>query len=84
MTEEYDLFISHASEDKKDIVRPLVTELDDMGLDVWYDEFELELGDSLTDSITKGLKNSRCGVIVLSKDFFGKNWTETEKKSVKI
>lgn len=84
MAEGHDLFISHASEDKNKIVEPLVEELENRGLEVWYDEFELELGDSLIDSVTKGLRNSRCGVIILSEAFFGKNWTETEKDVLKF
>jgi hypothetical protein len=39
--ETYDLFISHASEDKDALVRPLAESLRDLGLSVWYDEFEL-------------------------------------------
>ena len=37
----FDVFISHTSEDKEDVVRPLATALRDAGLSVWYDEFEL-------------------------------------------
>jgi TIR domain len=43
---EYDLFISHASEDKVDVVRPLAAHLQNLGLRVWVDEFELTLGDT--------------------------------------
>ncbi len=45
---QYDLFISHASEDKFDCVEPLVAALTNAGLSVWYDRFTLRLGDSLT------------------------------------
>lgn len=38
-----DLFISHASEDKEELVRPLAAELMKYGVDIWYDEFELLL-----------------------------------------
>ena len=44
---EYDVFISHASEDKDSVVRPLAQALVAKGLKVWYDEFELKIGDSL-------------------------------------
>ena len=44
---EYDVFISHASEDKDAIVRPMANALAAEGLVVWYDEFELRIGDSL-------------------------------------
>ena len=49
----YDLFISHASEDKEDLVRPLAVALEKLGVKVWYDEFTLKVGDSLRRSIDK-------------------------------
>lgn len=75
---KYDVFISHASEDKNDVVRPLANSLKDMNLEVWYDEFELKIGDSLRQKIDKGLANSRFGIVVLSKDFIRKGWTNYE------
>lgn len=77
-TREYDVFISHASEDKEEVVRPLVKALQDEGLVVWYDEFAMRIGDSLRRKIDKGLANSRFGIVVLSKDFIRKGWTNYE------
>jgi len=75
---EYDVFISHASEDKDDVVRPLAYALRQQGLKVWYDEFELKIGDSLRRKIDKGLANSKFGIVVLSKNFIRKGWTNYE------
>jgi len=75
---EYDVFISHASEDKDEVVRPLAHALKNEGLTVWYDEFELKIGDSLRRKIDKGLANSKFGIVVLSKDFIKKGWTNYE------
>jgi hypothetical protein len=75
---EYDVFISHASEDKDEVVRPLALALRSEGLSVWFDEFELRIGDSLRRKIDKGLSNSRFGIVVLSKDFIKKGWTNYE------
>ncbi len=75
---EYDVFISHASEDKDAVVRPLANALVEHGLKVWYDEFELKIGDSLRRKIDKGLANSRFGVVVLSRNFIRKGWTNYE------
>jgi hypothetical protein len=61
-----DLFISHASEDKDDFVRPLANLLRQYGLEVWYDEFELTVGKSVSRSIDKGISNSKFGLLVLS------------------
>jgi histidyl-tRNA synthetase len=75
---KFDVFISHASEDKDEVVRPLANALRDEGLKVWYDEFEMKIGDSLRRKIDKGLANSRFGVVVLSKEFIKKGWTNYE------
>jgi hypothetical protein len=80
---KWDVFISHASEDKVDLVRPLADALVARGLKVWYDEFSLKLGDSLRGSIDFGLANSRYGVVVLSKDFFAKHWPVEELNGLK-
>jgi hypothetical protein len=74
----YDAFISHASEDKEKFVKPLADALTRMNYRVWYDEFELRVGDSLRQSIDKGLINSRFGIVVLSPAFFAKNWPQYE------
>jgi hypothetical protein len=76
--ETYDVFISHASEDKDTIVRSLATELVEQGLKVWYDEFALRIGDSLRQKIDKGLAKSRVGLVVLSPSFIAKGWTNYE------
>ena len=75
---QWDVFISHASEDKEEFVRPLANRLRDLGLRVWYDEFSLRLGDSLSRSIDEGLARSQFGVVVLSPDFFRKEWPQRE------
>lgn len=75
---EYDVFISHASEDKEDLVRPLAEKLADLGYRIWYDEFSLSVGDSLTQSINDGLAKSRYGIVVFSKAFLSKNWPQFE------
>jgi hypothetical protein len=75
---EFDVFISHASEDEDEVVRPLAEALRAGGLVVWYDEFELRIGDSLRRKIDQGLAKSRFGVVVLSADFFRKGWTNYE------
>ena len=79
---KYDIFISHASEDKDLLVRPLAMILERLSVRVWYDEFSLKLGDSLTTSIDMGLHQSRFGLLVLSKSFLGKNWPDYEYRSL--
>ena len=75
---EHDAFISHASEDKVDLVLPLAEKLTEAGFDIWYDDFQLTVGDSLRRSIDRGLANSRFGIVVLSPSFFAKDWPQYE------
>lgn len=75
---DYDVFISHASEDKAAIVEPLAQALQARGLRVWYDDFALRIGDSLRRRIDAGLAASRFGIVVLSPAFLAKNWPQYE------
>ena len=78
-SEQWDVFISHASEDKESYVEPLVKALVDADISVWYDRLVLQWGDDLRKKIDYGLMNCRFGVVVLSKAFLaGKKWTEHE------
>ncbi|HEX9830471.1 MAG TPA: DUF1883 domain-containing protein, partial [Thermodesulfobacteriota bacterium] len=74
----HDVFISHATEDKNEVARPLAEILRSAGLNVWYDEFELRIGSNLRQMIDKGLADSRFGIVVLSEAFFNKNWPQYE------
>jgi hypothetical protein len=73
-----DVFISHASEDKEDIARPLAEELGHRKLAVWFDEYEIKWGDSLRERIDEGLANSRFGIVILSPHFFAEKWPKME------
>ncbi len=74
----YDVFISHASEDKEEVARPLVDALRERGLNVWYDDLTLRIGDSLRRKIDTGIYNSLFSVVILSKAFIQKSWTNYE------
>lgn len=77
---EYDVFVSHASEDKKDFVNDLVATLEEYGYKVWYDTHQLRWGSSIRAEIEKGLKNSRFAIVVLSPSYFAdeKYWPTAE------
>ncbi|MEO8403675.1 MAG: TIR domain-containing protein [Chitinophagaceae bacterium] len=74
----WDVFISHASEDKDDIVFPLANALKECGVSVWLDSQQLEIGDSLRQKIDEGLSKSRFGIVIMSESFFKKLWTSKE------
>ncbi|MBP8811011.1 MAG: tetratricopeptide repeat protein [Kofleriaceae bacterium] len=62
----HDLFICHASEDKARFVEPLVSALVGHQLTVWYDDFEIQLGDDPRQKVTHGLRTSRFGLVIVS------------------
>jgi hypothetical protein len=76
--EEWDVFISHASEDKVEVARPLANVLSTKGMKVWLDEAELYVGDSLRAKIDEGLAQSQFGIVILSPSFFSKHWPQAE------
>lgn len=78
----YDVFISHASEDKDAIARPLYNSLSANGVSVWFDEVALELGDSLRRKIDEGLARCRFGIVILSPNFLEKEWPQRELDSL--
>ena len=81
-TSVYDVFIAHASEDKDTFVRPLAVALDALGVTVWYDEFSLRPGDSISRSIDKGIAGARHGLVVISRTFIEKPWPEYELRGL--
>lgn len=78
MTKEWDVFISHASEDKRAAALPLDEALKREGYEVWIDKHELSAGDSLRTRINEGLARSRYGVVIISPSFLSKQWTQDE------
>ena len=77
-TDTFDFFICHASEDKEGFVRELAETLQERGARIWYDEFTLQIGDSLRRKIDRGLFSSRFGIVILSVNFFKKEWPQRE------
>lgn len=79
---KWDVFVSHASEDKDSFVRPLALALQALGISVWYDEFSLRLGESLSRSIDRGLAQSEFGLVIISPHFIEKHWPEYELRGL--
>ncbi len=77
---EFDVFVSHAWEDKESFVDEFVQALRDRSLQVWYDTTKMKWGDSMRAKIDEGLRHSRFGVAVLSPNYIaeGKYWTKAE------
>lgn len=77
---QYDVFVSHAWEDKEAFADEFVDELRKLNVKVWYDTSQIKWGDSMRAKIDDGLKKSKFGVVVLSPDYIkeGKYWTKAE------
>jgi hypothetical protein len=73
-----DVFLSHASEDKEDIARPLRDALDARGVTVWFDELHVKVGQSIRREIESGIAGCRFGVVIVSPHFLAKQWTQAE------
>lgn len=74
----WDVFLSHATEDKDPVAVPLRDALTERGVRVWLDKTEIKIGDSLRRKIDEGIRSSRFGVVVPSPAFFAKGWTNHE------
>lgn len=75
---KYDVFLSHATADKTDYVLPLYDEIRKLGINIFYDTDSIDWGDTLKTTIEKGLSNCEFGIIVISPNFLGREWTEKE------
>lgn len=45
---------------------------------MWFDEIKIKVGQSIRQEIEKGIAHARFGVVILSPDFFAKQWTQAE------
>ena len=75
---KYDIFISYSHHDKNDLVVPLVAALEKKGVSIWFDKFEIKMGDSITDKISEGLRESRFGLVVISPHYVKSTWARQE------
>lgn len=64
----FSVFLSHSSRDKP-IVDAVFNELHKRDVRAWYDRYEIEPGDSITDKINEGLASSKLGLLFFSKNF---------------
>ena len=75
---EYDVFISHANSDKIAIVDEMNESLEKLGIRIFYDKKALEWGDNWKHRIIEGTQKAEFAIIVISENFFDREWTERE------
>lgn len=78
MRKQYDVFISHANKDKNEYVDSLNAAVRKLGVNIFYDTDVLSWGDNWKQVILEGTKSSEFAIIVISNNFFGREWTERE------
>lgn len=79
---QYDVFISHANDNKEELVNGLTTALSKLGISIWYDANSIDWGDNLKLRINNGLEKCRFGIVVISPEFLGREWTEKELREL--
>ena len=77
MTAEPRVYLAHASEDKE-LVRPLAQYLMDHGVETWFDEWEIEPGDSLRQKMEEGLGEMTHFMVILTPISITKPWVARE------
>jgi WD40 repeat protein len=75
---KYDVFLSHSSKDKP-LVRELAERLKADGVRVWFDEWEIQIGDPILSKIEQGLEESRILILAMSANAFGSDWVSLER-----
>ena len=74
---DFDVFLSHSSKDRV-VVRSIAQKLQDDGLRVWLDAWQIKPGDSIPAKIEDGLEHSRVLILCMSANAFGSDWAHLE------
>lgn len=71
------IFLSHSSKDKF-FARTLADHLRGYGIEVWLDEAEINIGDSLTEKIGEAIEGADYVGVVLSHNSINSEWVQRE------
>jgi len=74
------IFLSHSSHDKPTAQR-IAVDLQVAGIDVWFDEWEIKVGHSITQKIQSGISGSDYVVVLLTEHSVQSGWVEKEWQS---
>ncbi len=76
--DDFDIFISHASEDKDAIARPIFEACAKLGMKAFLDEAHIGWGQSFTQKINTALGSARTVLAIVSQVSVTKEWPVTE------
>lgn len=71
------IFLSHTSIDKP-FVEKLAKDLERLGICVWFDKYEIKVGESILWKVDEGIQESEYLGIVISKEAWESEWVKTE------
>ena len=74
------VFISHTSRNKPEI-EDFIPFLNAANLPIWYDEVNIDYGDSIVKKVQEGIKDSGAVIFWITKDFLKSNWCQIEMES---
>jgi len=74
------IFISHSSKDQEAVLR-LAEDLKRAGVEVWLDQYEIQVGDRITQKVQEGLKDARYLTVWLTREAIGSGWVQNEWQS---
>jgi hypothetical protein len=74
------IFVSHNAKDK-DTARLLATMFTDRGISVWFDQWEIKPGESITGGIEKGLQECDVFLLMWSAAAKASKWVDTELRA---
>lgn len=78
---EAEVFVSYASGDRE-VAEAIARGLTELGIPTFFDRFSIEVGESVVESVQRGLASAKFGVIVVSPDSLTKNWPRAEVKQL--
>jgi hypothetical protein len=76
-TYQYDVFISHSSQDKL-VIERIIQDLRNNGITYWVDHEQIKFGDYVTNKIEDGLRRSKSVLVCLSSNLGRSNWCRAE------
>jgi len=71
------VFISYSSKNRE-FAEKLATDLRASGVGVWFDQWEIKVGDSITQKINDGIHDNDYLAVVLSPDSVASDWVKKE------
>jgi hypothetical protein len=78
---DVEVFISYASEDRV-VAESIARELTELGVPTFFDRFSMQAGDSILESVQRGLASAKFGVVIVSPDSLEKDWPREELRQL--